>query len=346
MNENYYRILGLDNFASEAEIKAAYRKLAKKYHPDKNPDASEQFRRISDAYQTLMDSYKRQIHDEWLRYGNQPPGQSSHRPKYRERKSYYTTEKRFYTPKVKMYGAIFTIVFVMICTLGPIYMMYKASDYAYTEGLEYEEAGEYGRATNSYNRAITLFGQRSGDASIKAARIGLFKTQSDAQAFFYVLKGLEHASSPEEIGELHYLKGLIQKNENNLDEALESLNLARNYGYLKDSIYMQRAQIAAFFNEDFDSALAYFDSLIVRNPFYDDAIFGKAWTLQRLNKATMSIEYYNRLIDLNENHVLGRFYRGHNNIVLGDTVQACRDFQRAYDLGYQPALIYIVNQCQ
>lgn len=55
MLEKYYKILGLNNNASEEEIKKAYKKMALKYHPDKNPDndTSDKFKEISEAYQIL-----------------------------------------------------------------------------------------------------------------------------------------------------------------------------------------------------------------------------------------------------------------------------------------------------
>jgi len=55
---NYYEALGLTDFASEAQIKAAFRELALKHHPDKGGDA-EQFKLISAAHQTLMDQAAR-----------------------------------------------------------------------------------------------------------------------------------------------------------------------------------------------------------------------------------------------------------------------------------------------
>jgi len=62
----YYKILGVDKTASAAEIKKAYRKLAVKYHPDKNPDNKEaeaKFKEISEAYAVLSDEKKRQEYD-------------------------------------------------------------------------------------------------------------------------------------------------------------------------------------------------------------------------------------------------------------------------------------------
>ena len=68
---DYYDVLGITKTATQEEIKKAYRKKAIKYHPDKNEGdktASEQFKKISQAYETLSDDKKRQIYDQ---YGEQ-----------------------------------------------------------------------------------------------------------------------------------------------------------------------------------------------------------------------------------------------------------------------------------
>ena len=66
MNKDLYKILGIDKQASQAEIKAAYRKLAMKYHPDKNPGdvaAEDKFKDVNEAYETLGDAQKRAEYD-------------------------------------------------------------------------------------------------------------------------------------------------------------------------------------------------------------------------------------------------------------------------------------------
>ena len=68
---NYYEILGLSNSANAQEIKNAYRKLAKLYHPDKNPDnknSEEKFKLIKEGYEVLIDPVKKRKHDATLEY--------------------------------------------------------------------------------------------------------------------------------------------------------------------------------------------------------------------------------------------------------------------------------------
>ncbi|MDT8428353.1 MAG: DnaJ C-terminal domain-containing protein [Pseudomonadales bacterium] len=79
--KDYYKILGLEPDTDEKAIKTAYRRLARKYHPDisKEPDAEKKFKEMAEAYEVLSDSNKRAEYDQLRRYGNKrsfepPPG--------------------------------------------------------------------------------------------------------------------------------------------------------------------------------------------------------------------------------------------------------------------------------
>uniref|UniRef100_A0A1B0GMJ1 Uncharacterized protein n=2 Tax=Phlebotomus papatasi TaxID=29031 RepID=A0A1B0GMJ1_PHLPP len=65
MGKDYYRILGIQRGATDEDIKKAYRKLALKYHPDKNktPGAEDRFKEVAEAYEVLSDKKKRDVYD-------------------------------------------------------------------------------------------------------------------------------------------------------------------------------------------------------------------------------------------------------------------------------------------
>ena len=65
---DYYEVLGIDKSADKETIKKAYRKLAIKYHPDRNPgnkEAEEKFKEATEAYEVLSDDQKRPIYDQY-----------------------------------------------------------------------------------------------------------------------------------------------------------------------------------------------------------------------------------------------------------------------------------------
>ena len=75
---DYYELLEISKDADKSTIKKAYRKMAMKYHPDKNPDdseAEERFKAVNEAYQVLSDEKKRGIYDRYGKAGLEGHGQ-------------------------------------------------------------------------------------------------------------------------------------------------------------------------------------------------------------------------------------------------------------------------------
>ena len=88
--KDYYKTLGVSKNASAKEIKAAYRKLARQWHPDVNPnkkkEAEEKFKEISEAYEVLSDAEKRKTYDtlgnDWQQRAREAAGRQAYQYEY------------------------------------------------------------------------------------------------------------------------------------------------------------------------------------------------------------------------------------------------------------------------
>ena len=345
MRDNYYHILGLDNFASQEEIKAAYRKLAKKYHPDRNPekpDYEEKFKRVNIAHKILTEPTKKARFDESLKQQIAP----DNTPRYSSRKAYYTTEKRRYTPTAWMYARVFIIAFIMAVILIPIWLIHQSSVTSYERGVEAVLQQNYYQSLNHFDRAITAFGGRTVEAGIAGSQVSIYKLSNYEQGLYFANRGLEYAEKQSEYAELYYLKALAYKGLGNHDESLKSLNLADSLHYSPDSLQLHFGLLNAFSLYEFEKGEKNFNYLIERNIHLQTAWFGKAWCLQNRELYREAATTYSKVIELDPNHAMSYYYRGMNEISYADSTAACKDFAKALELGYDKAEVLFRYHCE
>jgi DnaJ-class molecular chaperone len=105
MSETYYEILGLEKTATEKDISKQYKKLAAKWHPDKNLDnkeaAEEKFKAISEAYEILSDPEKREIYDKYGKEGLQQEHHINPEELFRQMFGHFSSEQESDIPNLK-----------------------------------------------------------------------------------------------------------------------------------------------------------------------------------------------------------------------------------------------------
>jgi curved DNA-binding protein CbpA len=214
--ENYYLILGVAQNASPKEIKLAFRRLARQYHPDLNPNdsvAAEKFKQISHAYDVLSDTTKR------LRYDRNIPRPQPATPRKNQQSSSTNNPK---TPQ----------------------------DY-YDRGLLRTQAKDYRQAINDYSQAIKL-NPRFVDAYLKRCemRYKLGENQEVLQDCEAVLK------IDSTVAKAHYYQGRARYSLGYIEPAIESYSLAiaqdKSYSqahYYRGMAYKESLNVTAAIND-------------------------------------------------------------------------------------------------
>lgn len=331
--ENHYRTLGLDNFSSIDEVKKAYRLLAKKYHPDRNSGKEDVFKRINEANSILSDVNKKALFDDRLRY-SLSNNQTKSAPHYHQTRSGYSQTKVEYSKRVKFYGGLFVAGLLILFIGGPIGLSFYSGNYAYQEGLRYQEERNYREAVDSYKRAIKYFSTKSAKACIQLSRMCLNELNNPNRALQYANQGIEYAGESDERAELYFIKAKALKQNGEVELAKACFFKSVEEGYNPDSININIGLLEAFYLDEFDSAIIRFDKLINRQVINEEVFFGKAWCLQKSYKHADAIEAFNILIESYPNNGPGHYYKGLSQLTLGDSTEACSSIKKANELNY------------
>lgn len=225
---NYYHILGLSNTATQVEVKTAYRKLALRYHPDKNGGSSyaeERFKQINEAYRVLSDPRRKARHDWALEYENfqqtQPQAAWEHAPAgYSAPRHAGARTRRRSAPRPRFNSryniiatawafGIFFLVAVLVVGIS-LWNSYR---------LEQQEAERAREAREVYLEARDQYGKNNYKLSLELLqKIGQYTpvSQKARQLNAYILKTLEE-------------EGLQNYRSGNYPRAAENLQLLTDH---------------------------------------------------------------------------------------------------------------------
>lgn len=342
MSLNYYHVLEVGYNASPEDVKQAYRRLAKKYHPDVNADDSEKaemFKVVSKAYKVLSDEDRKAAYDLRLlldvqdEYTYAAGGYSSNYDAQsrtsRAWRSYYRKhEPVTYSKKTYVAVTLFLIFVVAVVLLVPLSLIRYSSSYNYDKGLEYYRNGQYHAALNRLDKAIKDFGNKNVESCLLAGNILMHQFGQYTYAIEYADKGLKMAGTDREKVMLLYMKGQCKKAVGDYYTALGQFEEARLLWPEYDSLYYAMADIYAFHLDDYGRAAEGFGQLLALNPEFAEAYYGRAYSFFKLNedeKAMADIEQYLFFRDDGKAKLL----KGDLEFRAGNPEEACRYFKQA-----------------
>ncbi|NJO02391.1 MAG: DnaJ domain-containing protein [Bacteroidia bacterium] len=233
---NYYQILGVDSSASKEDIKAAFKQMALRYHPDRNPNnpaAEEHFKQVNEAYHILSDDLKRFYYDQGLRnpisytypgsytyysppvYARFEPYKNSYDPA-----NYVSKSVQF---KIKLFTGLFFVVFAVACVFFYHFMNRYTASTHFQAALEFVREGENKAALVKISYALE-FNPYLYEAYMLRADINredLHNYYRAMEDYDFIIQNIEHPDA-----ELFYKRGLCSYYLYDFETAVEAFQQA------------------------------------------------------------------------------------------------------------------------
>jgi hypothetical protein len=336
---NYYNVLGLEQNATKAEIKAAYRKLALVYHPDKNPgDASAQkkFLEIANAYRMLNDDLQRARYDRSLRdddleafhqYWEQvKPEKRPPPPPYYYR---YAREKVVYSPRTYALGALAIAAIAGLALLVPFFLLQVSAEQNYQKAVDLYSMGQYTTSLHYLDISMSEVGNKSAEAATLAGVILTHYLKNHDYALKYINKGLEYASVDSLRSELQYLGGLCYYNKAMPDSAIAAFEAVGDKSTKKDSAIFMTGIIYLTQTDNTTESLRYFNQALQRNKNFNKARYYRGLTLQKTGRHERAIDDFKYLINNRYEPAAAYYHKAKSEMAQDHMDDACFDLKMA-----------------
>ncbi|HXH17569.1 MAG TPA: DnaJ domain-containing protein [Chitinophagales bacterium] len=321
---NYYTILGVTSSATQDEIKAAYRKLVRQFHPDKNYGNEGHFKLIQEAYEVLSDERKRDHFDAQLAYEtyiNDPEELTKFlREQKNKPKKYRKPAPESGEPKRKL---VFNSTSALVASLVLIIAMVNLlifkdrmtsvpEDEIQNQGLGYLQSNE--KLTHEYFQKAMSY----------------FHSQNNEFALMYFAKAIE--LSPQD-PKLYFNRGLVHYVMKDYRAALNDLNQTVKLNPNYKNVYWVRAKLK-YDMDDNAGAIADFTEAISHDPYNDSLYFNRGLAYYYMAEYESAIRDIDRAIQLNPRQGQYYFDRGDAKQMAGDDDGTCSDWMKAKEMGY------------
>lgn len=340
MEFTHYQILGISGNASQEDIKAAYKKLAKKYHPDKhggNEFHEEHFKKINSAYQVLSDPVKKRVYDDKLLYRmyRKPSGSNT----VRKPRTAPTMRKPSAEPfaqnnrKMVKRAYLFTLGgFILLAVAGTWFYQYMnnyTAEKIVKKGLELEASGRLYPALEAYTEALEYTDHARAYERRGHLRIKLLDDYKGA--VYDYSKALEEKPT----GNLYFWRAKCHIKLQNYKQAVGDLTLASALMPEYDSIYFYRAEINNYKLNNYEAAKNDYDKVLKLNTQFSDALFGRAMAYYYMGEHNKAISDLDNGINISPARGNLYYYRAWSKMGAGDTLSACEDFYLANAYGFR-----------
>lgn len=354
---NYYQLLKVSSNASEEEIKAAYRKLAFQYHPDKNPgnpQAEEYFKLVNEAYRVLSNPEKRRYYDWQLlnnvfltsfqeehSYKSPRERDEERRRKARENFQEYTRRVSETPPtfSIQRINLVVVLSFAALMLLGLLFYFYmeKWAVETYTENAKnFYHQRQLEKAFNHVHWALRKDDQHP-EANYLAGLLYAEYLQDYEKALYRISCAIQFAAKPPMryfVKRAEYLYRLKRFEELEYDckfiQKVFPNHRLVNFWQAEIYLYAQKEYQKAF---DLYEKIATTDDSLRQQ-----AVLGQAICLQRTKAYEASVPYFQKALLLNpEDGVTHYFMAFHFLEYVGDTLKACDWWTKAYKKGVEEA---------
>jgi len=347
---DYYEVLGVPYGATQAQIKAAYRKLALRYHPDKNPGdkvAEENFKEIAEAYRVLSTPATHFSRPRTT--ATSPPETPRNRDPYFKRNRTYqrpAPEPVTYSAKTKLMVSLFSGFLLILVLVIPWSLQVYASIHNYNEGKLLYEQGRWFDSMKHLEWAYRRLGVRNLETSRLLTRLTTENIHQYNKAISHATNGLRYAQSAEDSAYFFLKMGISYKNLSKYDEADKSLQAALTCKPEWDSAYYHLGEMSTFVRHDYEGGVRYFTNAISVNPDFADCYMGRGYCHYQRKKYELAVLDFNSFLRYSTvERGTGFYLRGMALLESGRPDLACQDFLEAARLGSKGGADAIVKEC-